>query len=66
MWFPLAISVAVVGLVQPALSQYFPPTPEDLRTVSLKNGLSISYKQVPLHLSFAAGEAKHFTFQVLL
>ncbi|EEH06079.1 carboxypeptidase [Histoplasma capsulatum G186AR] len=48
MWFPLAISVAVVVLVQPALSQYFPPTPEDLRTVSLKNGLSISYKQTTI------------------
>ncbi|PGH30766.1 carboxypeptidase D [[Emmonsia] crescens] len=48
MRIPITASAAVVALVRPVLSQYFPPTPKDLRTVSLENGVSISYKQTSI------------------
>ncbi|OAX82780.1 hypothetical protein ACJ72_02868 [Emergomyces africanus] len=48
MRFLIAVSAVVVALVSPALSQYFPPTPKDLRKVSLRNGVSISYKQTSI------------------
>ncbi|OJD16314.1 hypothetical protein AJ78_03526 [Emergomyces pasteurianus Ep9510] len=48
MRFPLAVSTVVAALVSLALSQYFPPTPKDVRTVSLRNGVSISYKQTSI------------------
>ncbi|PGH15790.1 hypothetical protein AJ79_02170 [Helicocarpus griseus UAMH5409] len=48
MWFPTRLSAAAVvvfALADSTLGQYFPPTPKDLRTVSLEDGVSISYKQ---------------------
>lgn len=49
---------AYANLFELALSQYFPPIPENVTTVQSKfhNGISISYKEVQLDVNRVAAQ----------